>query len=137
MAYSKKVALWVKDSGMSLLAGIYVDGPALAADWRSQVRLDEPKATANLDCELAGICVGNELREGGDEPGKKRFMARLSFGLARIIEVYREWAAKRQLDVGFAYAMERASSLTPTEPLGSISGLSSTSASSSPSICTR
>lgn len=104
--YSTKVAPQVAESGMTLLAGIHVDGPALAADWRSQVKLDELAATAALNCKLAGICVGNELREGGDEPEKKRFTARLSFGLARVLETYREWLANHNHDARLTYAME-------------------------------
>lgn len=106
LQYSQKVAPLVKASGIELLAGITVDGPELAADWKSQVKLDEIEATANLDCVLCGLCVGNELREGGDEPGKKRFTARLSFGLARVLEVYREWMAKNGASIPLTYAME-------------------------------
>ncbi len=106
LEYSQKVAPWVRESGMTLLAGITVDGPELALDWSTQVKLEELAATARLDCELAGICVGNELREGGDEPEKKRFTARLSFGLARVLETYREWLAKNGHNIRLTYAME-------------------------------
>jgi hypothetical protein len=50
--------------------------------------------------------VGNELREGGDEPDKKRFTARLSFGLANVLGTYRDWLDGRGLDVPLTYAME-------------------------------
>ena len=76
LGYSQKVGPIAKAAGIELLAGISVDGPELAADWRSQVKLDELEATTNVDCGLTGLCVGNELREGGDEPGKKKFTAR-------------------------------------------------------------
>ena len=106
VGYSQKVAMWVKSSGLTLLAGIHVDGPGLAENWKSQVKLDEFELTANLDCSLSGICVGNELREGGDEPGKKRFTARLSYGLTRVLEIYRDYLLKNGTSVPLTYAME-------------------------------
>ena len=106
LGYSQKVAPIVKAAGIQLLASMSVDGPKLAADWRTQVKLDELETTAALDCPLTGLCVGNELREGGDEPDKKRFTARLSFGLARVLETYREWMEKNGIEIPLTYAME-------------------------------
>ena len=60
--YSEQIAPWVNQAGMSLLAGIHVDEHALAADWRSQVKLDELERTLAIECPLEAICVGNELR---------------------------------------------------------------------------
>jgi hypothetical protein len=75
-------------------------------NWRSQVRLDELERCVGLDAGIEAICVGNELREGGDEPDKKRFTARLSFGLTNVLRTYREWLDKRGLSVPLTYAME-------------------------------
>jgi hypothetical protein len=55
---------------------------------------------------LEGICVGNELRVGGDAPDKKRFTARLSFGLANVILTYRHWLDEHGLSTPLTYAME-------------------------------
>jgi hypothetical protein len=55
---------------------------------------------------LEAVCVGNELREGGDEPGKKRFTARLSFGLANVIATYRQWLDEHGYMTPLTYAME-------------------------------
>ncbi len=89
--YSERVAPWLAEDGLSLVAGIHVDERALVADWRSQVKLDELERTASLGCRLEAICVGNELREGGDAWESKRFTARLSYSLARVLEEYRRW----------------------------------------------
>lgn len=104
--YSQRAAPILKKQGMSLLAGMHIDSEALVANWRSQVRLDELAEIHNLDVKLEGICVGNELREGGDEFDKKRFTARLSFGLANVLESYRCWMDERKIDVPLTYAME-------------------------------
>ena len=93
--YSEKVAPAVKRHGLSLVAGLSVDSEALLADWRSQVKLDELERTINLDCPIEAICVGNELREGGDAWESKRFSARLSFALARVLDEYRAWLEDR------------------------------------------
>jgi hypothetical protein len=92
--------------GMSLLAGMHVDAEALNKDWRSQVRLDELARYHELEVPLEAVCVGNELREGGDEPGKKRFTARLSFGLANVIATYRQWLDEHGYTTPLTYAME-------------------------------
>src|SRR6187431_1974751 len=89
--YAEKVASTLKKYGLSLLAGMHVDGEALIADWRSQVRLDELEAYQMLGIPLEAICVGNELRQGGDAADKKSFTARLSFALANVLYDYRRW----------------------------------------------
>lgn len=104
--YSQKVASILKKQGMSLLAGMHIDASALVSDWRSQVRLDDISAIHKLGVNLEGICVGNELREGGDEFDKKRFTARLSFGLANVLDTYRRWMDERGISVPLTYAME-------------------------------
>jgi hypothetical protein len=104
--YSQRAAPHLKQQGMSLLAGMHVDAEALVADWRSQLRLDDLSAIHDLGVELEGICVGNELREGGDEPASKRFTARLAFGLANLLDTYRRWMAERGLVAPLTYAME-------------------------------
>ena len=85
-SYAETVAPTLKKHGLNLLAGMHVDGEALIADWRSQVRLDELESYQTLGIPLEAICVGNELREGGDAADKKRFTARLSFGLASVLQ---------------------------------------------------
>jgi hypothetical protein len=50
--------------------------------------------------------VGNELREGGDAPDKKRFTARLSFGLANVLVTYRQWLDEQGYATPLTYAME-------------------------------
>lgn len=104
--YSQRAAPVLAQHGLSLLAGLHVDGESLAADWRSQVHLDELAATTNLGVDLEGICVGNELRQGGDAADKKQFTARLSFGLANVIRTYRHWLDEKGFSVPLTYAME-------------------------------
>lgn len=105
-AYAQEAAPALKQTGMSLLAGMHVSAQELVRDWRSQVRLDELAQYHELDVPLKAICVGNELREGGDEPDKKRFTARLSFGLANVLDKYRRWLDEHGIDTPLTYAME-------------------------------
>lgn len=104
--YAEKAAPALKCTGMSLLAGMYVDASALLQDWHSQVRLDELARYHELGVPLEAICVGNELREGGDEPERKRFTARLSFGLANVLATYRRWLDEHAYTTPLTYAME-------------------------------
>lgn len=104
--YSQRAAPLLIKHGMSLLAGMHMDADALATDWRSQVRLEELAEIHKLGVRLEGICVGNELRQGGDHPDDKRFTARLSFGLANVLDTYRRWMDERGLDTPLTYAME-------------------------------
>jgi hypothetical protein len=106
VGYSRRAAPLLKEQGMSLLAGMHIEAGALVADWRSQIRLEDLGAIHELGVDLEGICVGNELRQGGDEPGKKRFTARISFGLASLLDTYRDWMEKRGLGTKLTYAME-------------------------------
>ena len=106
IGYADKVVSTLKRTGISLLAGMHVDAAALLEDWRSQVRLDELARYHELGIPLEAVCVGNELREGGDEPGKKRFTARLSFGLANVLDAYRQWLDERGYTTPLTYAME-------------------------------
>lgn len=105
-SYSAKVAPTLKQTGMSLLGGMHVDAGALVEDWTSQVRLDELAQYHELGVHLEAICVGNELREGGDAPGSKRFTARLSFGLANVLDAYRRWMSMHGVSTPLTYAME-------------------------------
>jgi hypothetical protein len=104
--YAQKAAPTLLARGMSLLGGIHVDAEQLALDWRTQVKLDQLEAYHRLGVALEGICAGNELREGGDEPDKKRFTARLSFGLANLLAAYRAWLGGHGLKTPLTYAME-------------------------------
>ena len=104
--YAENVAPALLQSGMSLLAGLHVEAGELVHDWRSQVHLDELERYHQLGVPLEAICVGNELREGGDEPDQKRFTARLSFGLANLIATYRQWMDERGYETPLTYAME-------------------------------
>jgi hypothetical protein len=70
------------------------------------VRLDELARYHELIVPLEAICVGNELRQGGDEPGKKRFTARLSFGLANVLATYRGWLDEHGYTTPLTCAME-------------------------------
>jgi len=106
IGYAEKTVSALKQTGMSLLGGMHVDAGALVQDWRSQLRLDELARYHELGVPLEAICVGNELREGGDEPGKKRFTARLSFGLANVLAAYRGWLDERGYTTPLTYAME-------------------------------
>ena len=106
IGYAEKAAPALKQAGMSLFADMIVDAEALVADWRSQVRLDELARYHELGVPLEAICVGNELREAGDEPNKKRFTARLSFGLANLITTYRRWLDEHGYTTPLTYAME-------------------------------
>jgi len=106
IGYAEGIAQALGQTGMTLLAGMHVDAEALAQDWRSQVQIDELARYHELGVPLEGICVGNELREGGDEPDQKRFTARLSFGLANVISTYRQWLAEHGHSTPLTYAME-------------------------------
>jgi hypothetical protein len=104
--YAERVVPALKQTGMSLLAGLHIDAEALVRDWRSQVQIDRLARYHDLGIPLEGVCVGNELREGGDEPGKKRFTARLSFGLANVLTTYRQWLDGHGYTTPLTYAME-------------------------------
>ena len=104
--YARQAAPALCQLNLSLLAGMHVEGPALVTDWRSQLRLDELEAYHNLGIRLDAICVGNELREGGDEPGKKKFTRGLASNLVNLLNAYREWLQERQLSTPLTYAME-------------------------------
>jgi len=104
--YAETTASALKKHGLSLLAGMQVDGGALVTDWRSQVRLGELEAYQTLGVPLEAICVGNELREGGDAADKKRFTARLSFSLANVLHDYRRWLDDHGFQTPLTYAME-------------------------------
>jgi hypothetical protein len=104
--YSRRAVPALKQNGMSLLAGMHIEAEALAADWRSQVRLGDLSEIHNLGVDLEGICVGNELRQGGDTFDTKRFTARLAFGLANVLDTYRRWMAEHGISVPLTYAME-------------------------------
>ena len=104
--YSRRVVPALKQHGMSLLAGMHIEAESLVADWRQQVNIEELAEITKLDVELEGICVGNELREGGDAADRKRFTARLSFGLANVLNTYRHWLDEHGISVPLTYAME-------------------------------
>jgi len=107
IGYAEKAVPALKQqTGTSLLAGMHVDAESLVEDWRSQVRLGELARYHELGVPLDAICVGNELREGGDEPDKKRFTARLSFGLANVLTTYRQWLDEHGYTTPLTYAME-------------------------------
>jgi hypothetical protein len=106
LGYAERAAPALERAGMSLLGGIHVDAEALVQDWRSQVRLDEITRYHELGVPLEAICVGNELREGGDAPDRKRFTARLSFGLANVLAAYRRWLDDHNYSTPLTYAME-------------------------------
>ena len=104
--YSRRAVPTVKQYGVSLLAGMHLEGESLVADWRQQVNLEELAEITQLEVDLEGICVGNELREGGDAADRKRFTARLSFGLANVLNTYRHWLDEHDISVPLTYAME-------------------------------
>jgi len=105
-SYAKRAAPAIQSHNMSLLAGMHVDGPALVADWRSQLHVDELEAYHQLGLRLEAVCVGNELREGGDDPGKKKFTATLAHNLAGLIRAYRTWLDDHGYATPIIYAME-------------------------------
>jgi hypothetical protein len=104
--YAQRAAPALKQYNVSLLGGMHVDGPALAADWRSQLHLDELETYHQLGVRLEAICVGNELREGGDEPGRKRFTPALGRNLAGLLRAYRTWLDEGGVATPLTYAME-------------------------------
>jgi hypothetical protein len=106
IGYAERVAPALTQTGMSLLGGMHVDAEGLVEDWRSQLRLDELARYHELGVPLEAICVGNELREGGDAPDQKRFTARLSFGLANVLDTYRRWLHEHGYATPLTYAME-------------------------------
>jgi hypothetical protein len=104
--YAKKLAPGLQRNDMTLLAGIHGNVEALLADWRSQFQPELLEAYHSLGVPLEAICIGNELREGGDEPGKKRFTARLAFGLANVIRASRQWLDDHGYATPLTYANE-------------------------------
>ena len=106
IAYAEQAAPAIREAGMSLFADMWVDGAALAQNWRSQLHIEELARYHELGVSLTAICVGNELREGGDRPGDRRFSARLAFGLANLIASYREWMDAHGHATPLTYAME-------------------------------
>ena len=104
--YSERAASALREGKMSLLAGMHIDGPALASDWQSQINLEQLEAYHHLGVPLVALCIGNELREGGDEPEKKKFTARLSQNLSNLLKTYRQWLDARGLSTQLTYAME-------------------------------
>jgi hypothetical protein len=105
-AYVQAALPALQNTGMSLLAGMHINAPALVEDWHSQIDLETLARYHELGVPLEGICVGNELREGGDDPATKHFSARLSFGLANVLAVYRQWLADHGYTTPLTYAME-------------------------------
>src|SRR5687767_12302797 len=65
IAYAERIAPALRQHNLSLLAGIDINSDALLRDWRSQVRFEELMRYIDLGVPLDGLCVGNELREGG------------------------------------------------------------------------
>jgi len=107
LVYAEKVLPALKKLKLSLLAGLYVRADDLVGDWRSQVHLDKLARYHEMGVPLEAVCVGNELREGGDDPVSKRFTARLSFGLANVMDTYRRWLDAHGHETPLTYAMER------------------------------
>jgi hypothetical protein len=105
-SYAQKAAPALKQHSLSLLAGMHVAGRELAADWHSQLRLEELEAYHQLGVRLEAICVGNEVREGGDEPGKKKFSPGLAHNLANLLTAYRAWLDEHGFSTLLTYAME-------------------------------
>ena len=85
---------------------MHVEAKALAADWRSQVWLRELAQIHDPGVELEGVCVRNELCQGGDAFDTRRFTAQLASGLTSVLETYRRWMSARGLAVPLTYAME-------------------------------
>ena len=104
--YARKLAPGLRQCGMSLLAGIPIDAESLLTDRRSQFRPDLLEAYHGLGVPLEAICIGNELREGGDAPETKRFTARLAFCLANVIQTSRQWLDEHGLATPLTYAIE-------------------------------
>jgi hypothetical protein len=104
--YSREVAPTLKQTGLSLLAGMHIDAVELVNDWRSQVHLDELAAYFELGINLEAICVGNELREGGDAFDQKKFTGALAEGMAHVLGEYHDWMAKHDVSVPLTYANE-------------------------------
>lgn len=104
--YSERIAELLRVNNMTLLAGMHIDADALIEDWRSQVRLDELERYHNLGVPLEAICVGNELRQFGNSPEKKRFTARIAYNLARVLQTYRAWLDQKGYSTPLTYAME-------------------------------
>jgi hypothetical protein len=105
-SYAQRAASSLKTYNLSLLAGMHVDGPKLAADWCSQLQLEELDGYHRLGVRLEAICVGNEVRQGGDAPGEKKFTPNLSQNLSRLLTAYRIWLDDHGLTTPLTYAME-------------------------------
>lgn len=105
-SYAKRASMALQLQNLSLLAGMHVDGRELVRNWHSQVRLEELETYHQLGVRLEAICVGNELREGGDEPGKKKFTDLLSHNLANLLRTYRTWLDEDGCSTPLTYAME-------------------------------
>lgn len=104
--YAVSIAPTLRQHNLSLLAGIHVDPADLLHDWRSQERFEEVVRYLALDVPLDALCIGNELREGGDAPDQKRFTPDLASKLASVINAYKHWLRKQEIAVPLTYAME-------------------------------
>ena len=104
--YTRRLVPGLQETGLSLMAGLHVDAEALVTDWKSQVDLASLAQYHQLGINLEAICVGNELREFGDHPDRKRFTARLSFALANVLHAYKDWLNQQGLATPLTYAME-------------------------------
>ncbi len=104
--YAQKMVPTLKQTGLSLFADVWTNGEALARDWRSQLHVEELARYHDFGVPLEVICVGNELRQDGNDPNTKQFTARLSFGLANLIEAFRQWMDERGYRTPLTYAME-------------------------------
>ncbi|MCX6038468.1 MAG: hypothetical protein NTW99_11375 [Chloroflexi bacterium] len=105
-SYAQRAAPALQRHNLSLLAGMHVDGRELVGNWHSQLRLEELEAYHQLGVRLEAICVGNELRECGDEPGKKKFTDHLAHNLANLLTTYRTWLDEHGFSTPLTYAME-------------------------------
>lgn len=106
IGHAEEVVPILKRTGTSLIGGMHIDGEELLKDWRSQVRIEELARYHELGVRLDAICVGNELREGGNDPNARRFTARLSFAMANVLDTYRRWLREHGLSTPVTYASE-------------------------------
>lgn len=106
LGYAEAAAGDLRAAGLSLVGGMHFDASALLDDWRSQLNLDELTRYHDLGIHLDALCLGNELREGGDDPYLKRFSPALTQAMLRVLDASRNHLATHGFSTPLTCALE-------------------------------
>lgn len=106
LASTLNVLQYLKMGNLSVHAGYYVYPEHLLTDWKSQFRPKILNYYSNISIPVVGICIGNELRDGGDDPNKKHFSPLLAKNLSSLLRESRKWLNDHGYNTPVTYAME-------------------------------